>query len=344
VTRDAAVVALAGLACLVAGIGLHYWEVVALGLALVLTLAAAAGFVVRMPRLAVTRRPVAGRGCEGEAGLVVVTVENRGRRRRAGFVAFDGPAHRPVALAVPALAAGARHTVTGPRPALRRGRYELGPLHVVRSDPLGLLVRRRRYGESQPLWVHPRTDGAAGAAGATPRAGRRRAAPGGAEPEGVRRHRPGDDDRRVHWPSSVRRDDQLGHLLVRDARPGEATVVVVLDTAASSYPPDGDGDGDDGGGDYDVEAFDGAVRRAATTLADALRSGRRAELRTTGGLVVAAGPGRRPPVEVLDRMAEIVPDGAGGIARRGAAGGRSGRGRQGGAVARAPAQRSEGPT
>jgi uncharacterized protein (DUF58 family) len=285
VTRDGAVVLAAAVAALAAGTVLGYREVVAAGVALASALAGAAVVAARRPRVSVDAGARVQRCREGEDRIVEVTVASTGRRVLRGLAVVDGD----VRAAVPALAPGAAATVALEVPARRRGRYELAPLAVVRTDPLGLVARRHDAGRTRVLYVHPRTDG--------PREARRqgrlpgRSRGGGGVAGGLRPHRPGDGARLVHWPSTVRRDPQLGQLLVRDADPGQPAQVVEVDAAVT-----------------DADVLDARVRRAAATAVDALRRGRPVELRTSGGVRARVAPGRRGRTDLLDVLAAVEPD------------------------------------
>lgn len=116
-----------------------------------------------------------------------------------------------------------------------RGRYPIGPLVLVVTDPLGCARLERPLGPETSLLVFPRTVelpvvarlGATAADGPRPSpvpAG----VDGGTTP---RPYRPGDDVRRVHWRSTARR----GHLMVRgeeQRRLDRSTVLVDLRPAA----------------------------------------------------------------------------------------------------------------
>ena len=121
-------------------------------------------------------------GLSGNARFAVHGIEATGRRR-AGFV----------------------------MKAVRRGRYDVGPLHLGFVDPFGLArVRWRALGVSSFL-VHPRVERLS-----TPRdSGERRSVastarrqPTGARGEDfytMREYVEGDDLRKIHWPATAKR-------------------------------------------------------------------------------------------------------------------------------------------
>lgn len=116
--------------------------------------------------------------------------------------------------------------------AARRGRWQLGPLVVTRSDPFGVARTSATLGDHAEVVVWP-------AVTALPTASDvlvgepDRVALGARTPStddaSLRDYREGDDLRRVHWRSSARR----GALMVRsDERAGMRPVSVLLDLPA----------------------------------------------------------------------------------------------------------------
>ena len=118
-----------------------------------------------------------------------------------------------------------------------RGRYEIGPMTVVATDPFGLVEIGRSFRATAPLIVTPRTvalppimlGGAwTGAGDNRPRA----FTTGSAEDVMVREYRRGDDLRRVHWRSSAR----VGELMVRrEEQPWQSRATVFLDNRAVAH-------------------------------------------------------------------------------------------------------------
>jgi uncharacterized protein (DUF58 family) len=117
---------------------------------------------------------------------------------------------------IPRVAAGDTHETRYPVATARRGVITVGPLTLERSDPIGLAAKGAARIEPVSLIVHPRTDRLR-----LPPPAVMRALDGvvdNAEPNGslsfsmLREYVPGDDRRRIHWPSSAR----LGHLVVKE--------------------------------------------------------------------------------------------------------------------------------
>ncbi|WP_425954309.1 DUF58 domain-containing protein [Xylanimonas sp. McL0601] len=117
----------------------------------------------------------------------------------------------------------------------RRGRWSLGPLLTTRTDAFGLVRTTQPLGSPTVVSVWPRTTELSvrtGLLGDLENAGTgaRLTAPDDAV---LREYVPGDDPRRVHWPTAARQ----GRLMVRtDEAAGVRPVSVVLDRALLPAP------------------------------------------------------------------------------------------------------------
>lgn len=186
----------------------------------------AAGLTVSSTRVAVGGRVTVGL----EAG-------NPGRHPSSAAVCAIGMAGDWHQVHVPGLAAGGTHRVTRVIVAQRRGRLTVGPAAMIRGDPLGLAVRKRRLAPAVAVTVHPcivtlprpipqsvsragnRGDGWTGRGE-------------GMELRELREYGPGDDARRIHWPSSLR----LGVPVLRVAEAGhDGALALALDTTSNHY-------------------------------------------------------------------------------------------------------------
>jgi len=114
-----------------------------------------------------------------------------------------------------------------------RGRYRLGPVQAVASDPWGIFEVHRSLGEEQAVLVYPRPvelprfflRRPQGVESDHPLA--RRPLEAGLDFHGVREYQPGDDLRRVHWKAVA----HTGRLFIREFEknwPIWATVVLDL--------------------------------------------------------------------------------------------------------------------
>ncbi|HET8652202.1 MAG TPA: DUF58 domain-containing protein [Gaiellaceae bacterium] len=155
-----------------------------------------------------------------------------------------------------------------------RGRYRFTGARAVVEDPFGLAKRVQPLADSAPLLVYPRlarlnvlfAERGLRAHGAGRILLRR---PAGFELHSVREYQSGESLRRVHWPSTARRQ-QLMVKELEDAPRDE--IVVVLDAEA------GHGVGRPGD-----SSFDAQVRAAGSLLWAHARRGRHARLVVTSG-------------------------------------------------------------
>ncbi|RMH74921.1 MAG: DUF58 domain-containing protein [Actinomyces sp.] len=189
---------------------------------------------VRPSRVRIGRRVAPPRLAAGEPARIDLAVVNTARRRspllRLRDRVGDG---RTVSLSIAPLAPG--ETVVGAYrlPTTRRGVVELGPVRVTDVDPLGLARRHSEVDSVSRLVVHPPIEPlprVRAPLGDDPFLGEeinRRHGARADDFDGLRTYVPGDDLRRVHWPSSARHDE----LLVRQYRPPRhGRLQVVIDT------------------------------------------------------------------------------------------------------------------
>jgi uncharacterized protein (DUF58 family) len=242
------------------------------------------------------------RGDRAEACLRV----RRGSGWQPAMVVRDRVAAETLDTLVPRRTPGDVHESRYKLPTSRRGVVPVGPLSVVRSDPLGLVGSTRRLGQTTTLWVCPRVHPV------TPLAsGRQRDLEGPTEDRAsgsitfhaLRQYVPGDDLRLVHWPSTAR----TGTLMVRQqVDPSQPHTTVVLDTRRSVY-------GGGSAGQHD-ECFEEAVDAAASLVVAS--AGRRFPVRllTTGGLVAGGRSGQTQVRPLLDELTTVGVSGSGSLA------------------------------
>ncbi|MFC4144737.1 DUF58 domain-containing protein [Micromonospora mangrovi] len=275
-----------------AGFRFAYPELTVLGAAAGVAVGYALVTAAWRPRLAVTRSADPDRVARGEPAVVTLTVRNTGRLRAANLVAED----RCGAVAVPVpllrLRPGRDTTVRYDVPTRRRGVVPIGPLRVTRRDPLGLVALARPYGDTVPVWVHPRIHplGAVPPGAGRSLDGRTDAVPHGSITfDSLREYVVGDELRRVHWRTSAR----VGELMVREnVDTSLPRLVVVLDNRAAAHPGRTAGV---------AESFEAGCEAAASVVAAAVREDLPVTL-----LLVAPDPvdpaGGGPP---LDRLAAV---------------------------------------
>lgn len=205
---------------------------------------------------------------------------------------------RNVRVPVPKLAANDAVTHRYRLRCARRGVYQIGPLVAITSDPLGLVNREHLVSEPFELLVHPRIE----VVSSRPltrhfedppiRPPVSRPAPSGYEFYGMREYRPGDDLRRVVWRALAR----TGRMLVREAEQGITDrITILLDTDRGSYGWEGD----------HSEAFETAVRAAASLGVRHAREGYEIRIEANGGPLLRAQRGPRAQLPILDSLARV---------------------------------------
>ena len=143
-----------------------------------------------------------------------------------------------VQLRLRSLGPFASHTEKDVRlPHLPRGVHAIGPVAYERTDPVGVISRRFRTGESLTMLVSPVVADLAVFAGGLVNdldgATSQQLSMSDLAFHALREYVPGDDLRHVHWRSSAK----AGELLVRqyhESRRGHVTIL--LDATSSSYP------------------------------------------------------------------------------------------------------------
>jgi len=179
----------------------------------------------------------------GEESLVELAVTNTGRRRSAVVELrdpVDGGPRRARLLLAP-LMPGAEERANYRIPADQRGVLAVGPLEARRFDPLGLATTARVVAPQTELVIYPAVEALVPmphAPGDDRRGGSRQATATSQAGEDFYALRPwviGDDLRRVHWPSTARRDE----LMVRQHDvPWQGRATVLLDLRAAFHDQD----------------------------------------------------------------------------------------------------------
>lgn len=217
----------------------------------------------------------------GQPTVLELFVENTGLvptpASRLQLVPTGGGRHR---ILIPRLAPGERATVTIGLDSSRRGRHGISGYDVLLTDGLGLSSQRLVSTGTVTYLVRPRTE-------ELPHTLPLSAGPGGHESTHsaaeriltgasmLRAYVPGDDLRRIHWPTTAR----VGELMVREGGDPDSSnrsgTTIVLGTNR-------------GGGD----AFERAVEIAASLASVAQREGMLRVLTTAGydsGLAYGSG-------------------------------------------------------
>ena len=260
-----------------------------------LAVGAAAMVAFRQPRLGARRLLSATRAHAGETTRVELRMTNEGRRRSPPVWLHDRiSGGRRASLPLPALSAGAGEQAYYQLPALDRGLHPVGPLEAQVVDPFGLVERFTSVAPPTELLVYPRIHAVrplASGAGEDVRAGSPSAklGPTGDDFSSLRPYQVGDDLRRVHWPSTARRDE----LMVRQHEPPrQGRVTVLLDTRETAHSPG---------------TFEPAVSAAASILVACRHHGLVVRLVTTAGDDSGFGTSAAHVDACLARLAVVQP-------------------------------------
>jgi uncharacterized protein (DUF58 family) len=270
----------AGGALLGAGFGFGYPELTVLGTAALCAALFAAVYAAWRPRLGVTRSADPDRVMRGEESRVTLTVRNASRLRAATLIAYDRCG--AVSVPVPLVRLRPRHdTVTGyPVPTDRRGVVRVGPLRVLRRDPLALVTLARSHGETCQVWVYPRVHALAAVPVGVARSldGRVDRVPHGTITfDTLREYVIGDELRHVHWRTTAR----VGELMVREHLDTSLPrLVILLDDRLAAYP-------------HGPDAFESACEAAASVVVAASRADLPLALVLVGRADPVGGDGRR---------------------------------------------------
>lgn len=263
-------------------------HMVSVGLLALIPLAA---ILVRFMRhdLKAVRRLSRRRAFPGTRIRVDIEVRNVAERRTAMLLAEDrlpstlGPPGRGVLGEV---RPGARRNVSYELTPRSRGRYAIGPLTVMATDPFDLVRKRMTFDVQHDLIVYPEVEDIGRSRPAMPLGGAgesstRQLMHASEDFFTMRAYEEGDDLRRIHWPSVAR----TGELMIRqDEAARRAAASLFLDNRASAF-------------DGDRQAFERAVSAAASIGALYLRTGFRLRMATSE---------RSPATVELDQFLEIL--------------------------------------
>lgn len=192
----------------------------------------------------------------------------------------------------------------------RRGRYRIDGLGAVLTDPFNLVRNRRRFSDPVNLLVYPKVEKLPIPDRALRYWGgdNSRSTPSSAGEDfyGVREYREGDDPRKIHWPSTARRDV----LMVREEEVSiQDRITLLLDDRSTAHS---------------AESFDWAVDAAASVADLYFRMGFRVKLARPGGMEIPADRGSIHYARIMEELAVVSLGPASedkllAVARRGAA-------------------------
>jgi uncharacterized protein (DUF58 family) len=279
-----------------------------LGLALI-ALVGAATAVVRLGKhhLVIGRSLSPNRARPGQTVSVAIEIANKGTGS-APFLLLEERLPGGLAggnrFAVRGIEPGGERRTTLQLRAARRGRYEVGPLEVSVVDPFGLAQLRTPAIGRDGLLVHPRIERLV-----LPRdPGDRRSPtlstlrrPTGARGEDfytMREYVEGDDLRKIHWPSTAKRDR---YMIRQEETPWQTRATILLDDRAVAHEGHGG-----------QSSFERAVEAAASFVDLYDSSGYNYRLLGLGEPGFASSRGAEHRSRCLDYLAVIAPARAAG--------------------------------
>ncbi|KRA25036.1 hypothetical protein ASD65_11825 [Microbacterium sp. Root61] len=259
----------------IAGEMLGWWELTIAALIIGVTLVLCALFLIGRTAYDVTLDLNRTRVVVGERAVGALTLANTGNRAiLPSRVVLPVGSGRGV-FSVRRLHAGDEAEELFAIPTQKRGILQVGPVSVVRGDPLGLFERVHRRDEPVDLYVHPRTVLFSGQSlgflrdlDGLPTTD---LSPDDVSFHALREYQPGDDLRHVHWKSTAR----TGSVMVRQYEETRRSHFVIgLSRSAADY--------------RDGAEFELAISAAGSLGLRALRDSQRVEVRVQGRELPAA--------------------------------------------------------
>ena len=264
-----------------------WWEFTIAAVVVAITVALCALFLIGRTAYDVSLDLARTRVVVGERAVGALTLANRGSRAilpsRIVLPVGSGRGE----FGVQRLAPGEEAEELFAIPTQKRGVVKVGPVSVVRGDPLGLFERAHRRDDPVDLFVHPRTvlfDGQS--------LGYLRDLEGLPAADLSRddvsfhallEYQPGDDLRHVHWRSTAR----TGTMMVRQFEETRRSHFVIgLSTSGADYS--------------EPDEFELAVSAAGSIGLRALRDSQRVDMRVQGR-ELPAGTGKR----LLDSLSAL---------------------------------------
>lgn len=286
-----AVIAL-GASCLLVGWILGWRELLIVAVGCVLLAVLCVPWVLGRFPIDLRREIDPPRAARNARAIAVLQAHNSTSRPVAAKTVEDRLGDLVVPVRLPSLLPDQRFELPYELPTQRRGAYSLGPVSMVRADPIGLYRRERTHGGVDTFWVHPDVVELAtmptGLARDLEGPTSQNSPAGGIAFHALREYELGDDYRHIHWRSTAKTGSLMVRHYVDNRRPH---LTAVLDDRRSSY--------------RDEEEFELAVSAAASVVSTAIRSGYPVSgfALTSDFSVLRPGSGRD---DWLDRFAEVT--------------------------------------
>lgn len=284
-----------------AGWWLGYPQLVMFACAGMAAMVITAFWLLRALRVSVNRFVVPTRVTVGEPSSGKIKVVNEARRPNPPLLAADGFGDRTIEGLIEPIPPGERGSTEYALPTDARGIYEVGPLMIARSDPLGLWNRTQHYGATELLYVYPRTHAVNALPGSLSRdidGPTPDTAPQGTITfHALREYVMGDDLRHIHWKSTA----HTGTLMVRQhVDTSQPHTTVVLDCRRSLHTP---------------ASFELAIEIAASVVSASTITSFPVELRTSSGLHVDGLGGRTTTQVFMDHFAGLQLEDSGSLVK-----------------------------
>jgi uncharacterized protein (DUF58 family) len=276
VVRPAAwVLIAASLVLWIAGQALGWWELTVTAVVMAAVLLLCLLFLIGRTAYDVALDLNRTRVVVGERAVGALTLSNTGARAILSSRVVLPVGNGRGVFDVPRLAAGDSAEELFAIPTSRRAVVKVGPVSVVRGDPLGLFERVHRRDEPVDLFVHPRTvlfDGQSlGFLRDLEGLPATDLSPDDVSFHALREYQAGDDLRHVHWKSTAR----TGHIMVRQYEETRRSHFVIgLSTSPADYRDD--------------DEFELAISVAGSLGLRALRDSQRVEVRVQERALPAA--------------------------------------------------------
>lgn len=270
------------------GLALGVGSLVGVAGACVVALVAAALSVMEAPQVDVERSAHPVEVDRGSPSTVTLRFLGTSRHRSRPFTAIETVGGTKRAARLPAVDTGEVFPLDYELDTSRRGTVVTGPLALVRTDPLGLLVAERRVGGTTSVAVRPRRHHLRMLPSGRMRdleGPTRERSQGTATFHQLREYVPGDDLRHIHWRTTARTGELIVKEMVDTTRP---ELVVVLDNRA---------------GVISDEDFEAAVEIAASILHAAETDGFPTQLIFADGANETGTDGL--PIPSIDRLTEV---------------------------------------
>ena len=276
-----------------------WWELTVVGIVIAITVALCALFLIGRTAYDVSLDLARTRVVVGERAVGALTLANRGARAilpsRIVMPVGSGRGE----FGIQRLAPGEEAEELFAIPTQRRGVVKVGPVSVVRGDPLGLFERAHQRDEPVDLFVHPRTIMFDGQSlgflrdlEGLPAADLSR---DDVSFHALLEYQPGDDLRHVHWRSTAR----TGTVMVRQYEETRRShFVIALSRSTADYATEDD--------------FELGISAAGSIGLRALRDSQRVDVRVQGR-ELPSGTGK----QLLDSLSAVESSkpGDGGIAQ-----------------------------